>query len=431
MRGLFNRVEKREVIGIYDPIVGMFNERRFAAIGQSTVTSDRAMRHMAVWRCKHLLADLVSGLPIDQFRAQGKDRKRMPQSEFVRTPSDLIEQDEWCYALMLSALDCGNGFALVTKWGSDGLARRAEVVPHEQVSVTQRGFLDPPEYKIADKVVDSDKILHLRAFGPAPGSVMGMSPIRAMAPTVSLGLAVRDFGSSWYGSGGHPTSVLTTQQTISEDVATAAKEKFRAATTGDHIAVLGNAWQLQSVQQSPSDSLFLNATNATTVDICGYYGIPPEFLGYANAGAGSVTYANREQRILDLLTMTVGWWVGRIERLISRQIPQPQFVKKNVDELLRSDAATRWQIHNTAVNMGAMSNDEVRRIEDEEPIPGGQGNQYLWPPAGVRVLVDDQGNLVGPTTPVPAAGEGLGPATAPQSPPAPVPAPAPTGGAKK
>jgi len=363
---------------------------------------------MAVWRCKHLLADLVSGLPMDQFRgAHGGERKRMPQSEFVRTPSDLIEQDEWCYSMMLSALDCGNGYAFVTKFGSDGLARRAEVVPPEEMTVRQDGFLAPPSYKICGKPVDTDKVLHLRAFGPKPGTVMGMSPIQAMGPTVALGLAVREFGSSWYAGGGHPTSLLSTAADISDGQANDAKEKFRTATTGDHVAVLGNGWQLQAVQQHPSDALFLNATNATTIDICGYYGVPPEFLGYANSGSGSVTYANREQRILDLLTMTVGWWVGRIERLISRQIPQPQFVKKNVDELLRSDAATRWSIHKIAVEMGAASNDEVRHIEDEEAIPDGKGARYLWPPLGVRAIIDDQGNLVGPTTPVPSGGEGL------------------------
>lgn len=341
------------------------------------VNSDTAMRHMAVWRCKHLLSDLVAGLPIDQFREVNKTRKQMPQSEFVRTPSDLIEQDEWCYALMLSALDCGNGFALITKFGTDGLPRRSEVIPHQEVTVTQKGFLAPPSYKIGNKDVDSDKILHLRAFGPAPGSVMGMSPIRAMAPTVGLGLAVREFGSSWYQGGGHPTTALMTDQTISGEQAREAKEQFRQATTGDHITALGNGWKLESIQQDPSDALFLNATNATTVDICGYYGVPPEFLGYANQGAGSVTYANREQRILDLLTLTVGWWVGRIERLISRQIPQPQFVKKNVDALLRSDAATRWQIHKTAVGIGAHSPNDVRRLEDEEPREG--GDEYVIP----------------------------------------------------
>lgn len=384
---LFARPEKRHVGGLLTESQMLYAARSgFMTSGQA-VNSESAMRHMAVWRCKHLLADLVAGLPMDQFREANRVRTTMPQSEFVRSPSDLIEQDEWCYSMMLSALDCGNAYALVTKFGTDGLARRAEVVPHEEMSVTQAGFLSPPVYKIGHREVDADKVLHMRAFGPRPGTVLGMSPIRAMAPTVGLGLAVREFGASWYGGGGHPTTLLTTQQPLNDVQATAAKETFRAATTGDHIAVLGNAWELKSVQQSPSDALFLNATNATTVDICGYYGVPPEFLGYANAGTGSVTYANREQRILDLLTMTVGWWVGRFERLISRQIPQPQFVKKNVDALLRSDAATRWQIHKIARQMAVHSPNDVRRLEDETPISVADGGDSYAPPAVIRETV--------------------------------------------
>ena len=34
----------------------------------SPVTSDLARQHVAVWRCQHMLADIVAGLPVDQYR---------------------------------------------------------------------------------------------------------------------------------------------------------------------------------------------------------------------------------------------------------------------------------------------------------------------------------------------------------------------------
>lgn len=358
------------------------------------VTENTALQSMAVWRCRHLIADIVSGLPIDQFRTAGKRRDPMPPSEFVRRPSLLVEPEEWRYQLVFDATATGNGLAFVTDWTPDGWPRRAETVDWGDVHVRQpKGALSPPVYRINGTVVDTDRVLHLRAYGPTAGSVLGLSPIAYARQRIGLNLAVSAYGANWYESGGHPTTALVTEQDLDDDVALGAKEQFRQATLDDHLVVLGNGWDLKSVQQAPSDALFLAATNATAVDICGFYGIPPEMCGYASQAGSSVTYANREQRALDLLVFTLQWWIGRVEKLISRQLPAPQFVKINVDALLRSDAMTRWSIHDKAVRLGARNIDRVRELEDEPPLPDDAGQQYVWPPSSTTTTINADGQI--------------------------------------
>jgi HK97 family phage portal protein len=389
---LFNR-EKRTVIVDTPWVWGL---RGASTTAGQQVTSETASRLMAWWRCKQLLADIVGGLPIDQYRESGGVRRQMTPSEFVLHPSNLVSAEEWRSQIVLSATDCGNAFAYITETDASGRTKRAEVVPPHEVTVTQAGFLAPPVYKISNKVVDPNRIMHFRAFGPAPGSVMGMSPLEYAKSTIGLGLAVRNFGSSWYASGGHPTSVLTYDQELTTDQASAAKAQFKAATQDDHVAAFGAGWKVEAIGQSPEAALFLSATNATAVDICGYMGVPPEMLGYASSGGGSVTYANREQRMLDFMATTLNWWIGRLERFISGQTPSPQFVKINVDALLRSDAATRWVIHTEAVRLGVHSVNDVRRLEDEEPIDG--GDEYLWPPFAVKA--ESTADATDPNTPI-------------------------------
>ena len=345
------------------------------------------MQLMAMWRCRHLIADIVAGLPIHQYRTEGNTRRPVPLSPFVASPSNLVEPEEWRYQMALEAAGHGNGIALVTKFSSTGWPEKAETVAWQDVQVRQPGgAFAAPVYKIAGEVIDPERVLHMRAFGPRAGSVFGMSPIAYAAQTIGLGLAVRDFGANWYESGGHPTTLLSTDADIDDIEALRAKEKFRQATRDDHIAVMGNAWDLKSVQVAPDDALFLAATNATAIDICGYYGIPGELLGYATAGS-SVTYANREQRAIDLLVFTIQWWIGRMEKLISRQLPRQQFVKIEVDALLRSDAETRWKIHDLAVKLGARNIDRVRELEDEPPLPDGAGQVYLLPSNAAQPVV--------------------------------------------
>lgn len=349
-----------------------------SAAGQA-VTLERAQSLMPVWRCQHLIADIVSGLPVEQFRTRAGRTELMPRSQFVAAPSRLVSAQEWRYALVLDAAAHGNALALVTETGPDGWASRAELVSWADVEVRQQGALDPPAYRVNRQLIDLDRVMHLRAYGPRAGSVLGMSPVAAARETIGLGLAVRQFGSEWYASGGHPTTVLSTSQPITPDAAMAAKERFRSATRGDHVAVMGGGWELKSVQVAPDDALFIAATNATAVDICGMFGIPPELLGYAPTGTGSLTYQNREQRAIDLMVFTLQWWIGRVERLISAQLPAGQFVRINVDGFLRSDAASRWQVHEIAQRLGVRSRNEIRDLEDESPLPDG-GDEFLWPP---------------------------------------------------
>lgn len=379
---LFTRTEKR-----YDGAKliaeALFNRRLGTGYGSTAgqiVTEDSSMRLMAVWRCQHLLADIVSGLPLDQFRKVDGVPAEMTPSSYVAAPSEFVAPEEWRYQLMLSALQAGNAFAYVTQIGGDGRPRFAEILDPNDVMVERRdGALAPPTYKVKGRPVDIERIRHFRAFGPRPGSVCGMAPLEYAKYTMGLGLAVREYGANWYASGGHPTSLLSTDQDINADQALEAKTQWRDATTNDHLAVLGGAWKYDQVQAAPESALFLAAVNATAVDICGYYGIPPEMLGIATSGS-SVTYANREQRAIDVLVWTVHWWLARVERFITRDIPNPQYVKINVDALLLTDALTRAQVHDMRIGAGITSPDEAREKEDEPPIKDGKGDVYLWPP---------------------------------------------------
>lgn len=385
------RTENRDVAT--DLLAAAHRQRAGVGTAGQVVTERTALQSMAVWRCRHLIADIVSGLPLDQFRAAGKRREQVAPSEFVRRPSALVEPEEWRYQLVFDATGTGNGLAFVTAWEPSGWPRKAETVDWAEVSVRQpAGAFAPPVYRINGTLVDADRVLHLRAYGPTAGSVLGLSPIAYAKQRIGLNLAVGAYGANWYESGGHPTTALVTDQDIEDDAALAAKEKFRQATIEDHIVALGNGWDLKSVQQTPSDALFLAATNATAIDICGYYGIPAEMCGYS-VGGSSVTYANREQRALDLLVFTMQWWIGRMEKLISRQLPAPQFVKINVDALLRSDALTRWTIHDKAVRLGARNIDRVRELEDEAPLPNDAGQQYVWPPSSAATTINADGQI--------------------------------------
>lgn len=61
---------------------------------------------------------------------------------------------------------------------------------------------------------------------------------------------------------------------------------------------------------------------------------------------------------------------------MSDLLPKPQYVKFNVDAMIRVDAKTRWEIHRVGREIGATNVDEIRTTEDREPLPDGKGQDY-------------------------------------------------------
>jgi HK97 family phage portal protein len=354
--------------------------RRVSGTAGQVVTPATSMQLMAVWRCQHLLADLVAGMPVHEFEQNDPDQrpKRVPLSPFVAEPSSFVDRNEWRYQLMLSALGVGNAYPFATAFDPGyRYVQKAEVLSPVDVSVYRSGALAPPVYKVNHQEVDAKLILHMRAFGPTPGSVLGLSPLDYMRQTVGLALAVRAHGASWYEKGGHPTGLLKNENEIDKGDADTARERWAEGVDATGLAVIGKGWDYQSLQVTPEAALFLGATNATAIDICGYFGVPSEMLGYAVSGS-NVTYANREQRAIDFLVMTLQWWVGRVERLISRQLPPNRFVKLNVDAILRADLMTRYKAYDLGVRGGWLKQNEPRGWEDLDPLP--EGDRAIWPP---------------------------------------------------
>jgi hypothetical protein len=61
-------------------------------------------------------------------------------------------------------------------------------------------------------------------------------------------------------------------------------------------------------------------------------------------------------------------------------LPERQFIRLNADAIIRPDINARYTAHEKALRNGWLNRDEVREIEHREPISGGDGKEYNWPP---------------------------------------------------
>lgn len=358
--------------------------RRWAGVA---VNDESALRHTAVWGCTDLISELVSTLPVDEYK-RSSDGVRVPLalSPLLTDPAgDGSGYEVWCRQLMMSLLFRGNGYGLILGVGSDGWPTQIESLHPDRVSWRQDRTGILATY-LDNQSVDRwplGPLWHMPAY-VMPGSPVGLSPIRYAAETIGVGLAAQKFGAQWFGDGAHPTSVFESDQPINQTQADEIKDRIVKSTTDSRSPlVLGAGGKLRAIQVSPEESQFLETMKANADDIARFFFRRPPGEG------GAVTYANVEARSLDLLTYTLGPWLVRVEKALTRLRPRPRFVKINADALIRVDLASRYKAHDTAIRTGWKSRNDARRDEDLAPIP--DGNEYLWPPYATMIGAPNDG----------------------------------------
>lgn len=356
--------------------------------GITNVGPDQAMRIAAVWGCIRTIAEPVAGFPVDVFR---KDKAGVrtpvePQPPFIANPSSKVSRRTWTYQAIVSLLYRGNCYGLHTVTDANGWPLKTEIIHPDSVSVTEKNQLAPPVYRIGGQVIPNDQIMHISAFN-VPGSVVGLSPIAYAASTLGVSLKAQEYGASFYNEGGHPTGALKTEQKIDGDQAKDVKARFIESTRGtDRLAVLGSGWDYSAIQVSPGDAMFLEAINASAIEICQFFGVPPE-MNYIATSGSSVTYANREQRAMDFIAFSLQWWLTRLEEVQSSLLPNAQFVKYNVNALLRGDAEARAALYESGIQNHWLLEGEVRSLEDLPPLLDEHRQDRAWQPVGLPALV--------------------------------------------
>lgn len=378
-------------------------------------TAESAMRKIAVFSAVNLLASVSASLPLAVYRGKGKDKQE------VATPAWLLDlgatghgTGDFIYQLVYSWGLRGNVIGLVgDRDPRTGKPTIIDLQHPDDVKLQVTGE-DPmnPSWRINGKLIeDRNQIWHRRRY-PVPGRIMGLSPIELHATTIGLGLASMNFGAQWFADGAHPSSILVNDRVsnIDKGTATAVKERFLAAIRGTREpVVLGGGWKYQQIQIAPGESQFLETQAYTSSECARIYGPGmPEILGYDTGG--SMTYANIEQRALDLLMFTFNPWLNAIEAALSELLPAPQYVKLDRRELLKADLQTRFLSHQVALRNGFETINEVR-LEEDLPMVDWGDEPYLpaMSPAAAAAAVNTDSvgptpddNVPAPATPPPA-----------------------------
>lgn len=338
------------------------------------VTPDTAMRHSAVWACLRLRANLISSMPVDNYRRVGGFQVETPKPPiFVNPGGEYVDWVEWAYSSQVDLDRVGNSVGLITERNGAGLPSRIDLMP---ISLCSMRWREPGWYwVIAGKEYEQSQVWHEKQY-TVSGLPVGLSPVAYAAWSIAEYQSIQDFALTWFGGGGVPRGHLkNTMQTLSPTTADAVKSKFKSTVTSGDVFVTGADWEYSMLQAEQTGMEWLEAKRYGITDIARFFDVPADLIDAPPNARGTITYANQNQRNLQFLIMHLGPVVHRRETKLSQLLPAPRYVKLNTSAILRMDDLTRAQVMQTRINARTMTPDEARELENLPPLTPAQIGQ--------------------------------------------------------
>lgn len=382
------KAETRETIGI--------NDRRLLEIlgiepGELNLKGKNALKEASVFACIRILADAVGKLPVKIY--QDKDGKRSAADHYLAPhlklrPNPWMSARDFFKALEVQRLVHGNAYAwLDVKTRGPNAGKVVGIYPLEstrvEIWIDDVGLLPGKgkmwyiyrDNKGKEYKIKPDEILHFK--GLTFDGIVGMTPLEKLKDTIENAGAASKFLNNSFKTGMQTKGIIHYVGDLSPDAEKTFREKFEQMSSGlknaNRVSLLPIGYQYQPLSLKLTDAQFLENTELTIRQIAAAFGVKMHQLNeLSRATHTNVEHQQREFYIDTLMDILTGYEQELSYKLFTEQeLEDGYYIKFNVNAILRADPKTRYEGYQKAIQSGFMTPNEVRALEELEPLPGG------------------------------------------------------------
>ena len=359
------------------------------------VNERTAMQTTAVYACVRILAEAVASLPLHVYEYQDDGGKKLVHDHPLYyllhdEPNPEMTSFVFRETLMSHLLIWGNAYAQVIRDGAGRVLGLYPLLPDKmEVQRDDRGNIyyvysrnsdENPMFKEYGNIkLKAEDVLHIPGLGF--DGLIGYSPIAMAKNAVGMTLACEEYGASFFANGANPGGVLEHPGVVKDPskVRESWNSVYRGVNNAHKIAVLEEGMKYQQIGIPPEEAQFLETRKFQINEIARLYRIPPHMVGDLDKSS----FSNIEQQSLEFVKYTLDPWVIRWEQSLQRSLLLPgekgkYFIKLNVDGLLRGDYQSRMNGYAVGRQNGWFSANDIREMENMNPIPDEEGgNLYL------------------------------------------------------
>jgi len=371
------------------------------------VNERTAMQTTAVYACVRILAEAVASLPLHVYEYQDDGGKKLVHDHPLYyllhdEPNPEMTSFVFRETLMSHLLIWGNAYAQIIRDGAGRVLGLYPLLPDKmEVQRDDKGNIyyvysrnsdENPTFKEYGNIkLKAEDVLHIPGLGF--DGLIGYSPIAMAKNAVGMTLACEEYGASFFANGANPGGVLEHPGVLKDPskVRESWNSVYRGVSNAHKIAVLEEGMKYQQIGIPPEEAQFLETRKFQINEIARLYRIPPHMVGDLDKSS----FSNIEQQSLEFVKYTLDPWVIRWEQSLQRSLLLPgekgkYFIKLNVDGLLRGDYQSRMNGYAVGRQNGWFSANDIREMENMNPIPDEEGgNLYLI--NGAMTKLEDAG----------------------------------------
>ena len=375
------------------------------------VNERTAMQTTAVYACVRILAEAIASLPLHVYEYQDDGGKKLVHEHPLYyllhdEPNPEMTSFVFRETLMSHLLIWGNAYAQIIRDGAGRVLGLYPLLPDKmEVQRDDRGNIyyvysrnsdENPMFKEYGNIkLKAEDVLHIPGLGF--DGLIGYSPIAMAKNAVGMTLACEEYGASFFANGANPGGVLEHPGVLKDPskVRESWNSVYRGVNNAHKIAVLEEGMKYQQIGIPPEEAQFLETRKFQINEIARLYRIPPHMVGDLDKSS----FSNIEQQSLEFVKYTLDPWVIRWEQSLQRSLFLPgekgkYFIKLNVDGLLRGDYQSRMNGYAVGRQNGWFSANDIREMENMNPIPDEEGgNLYLV--NGAMTKLADAGAFAG------------------------------------
>lgn len=380
----------------------------------SLVSERRVLGMPAYYRAIAIRSGVEAALPLKVYRRG--TRQRITQRTVLDSPNPAQKPFAFWQTMRFNGISHGNAFARKVRNGADVVVQVWPIQPARVRVETEDPSDRRPDGKVylvrhprtgREESLSSWEIFHVPFM--SPDGVTGLSALQAFRESLGVAIAAEDAAGALYANGNRLAGILQAKDELDEPTVTRWRKRWRqlhsgAESTGD-IAILDNGAEFKPVTIPPGDAQLLQSRQWAVGEIARMVGVMPHMIGDTERSTSWGT-GIESQFIGWVQTMVMPELINISQIVTADLLPGgwdagSWYAEHALEGLLRGDSAARAQFYGQLIQWGVMTRNEVRALENLEPLEG--LDEPLTPSNMTLVTVDGKFQPLGGTN-APTAG---------------------------
>lgn len=355
------------------------------SVSGKVVNERSSMQTTAVFACVRIIAETVASLPLQTYKYVGDGKEKAYDHPLYRILHDEPNSEMTSFslreAMMSHLLLWGNSYCQIIRNGRGDVLELYPLLPDKMtLDRDRKGNLYYAYLKDGlTYYLGPDEVLHIPGLGF--DGVMGYSPVALAKNAIGLNIAAEEYGGRFFANNATPSGILSTSGTIKDPakVRDAWQAAYGGISNSNKVAVLEDGLQYQAISMPNSDAQFLETRKFQIEEICRIFQVPPHMV----ADLSKSSFSNIENQSISFVVHTIRPWLVRLEQAMNRKLfkdaeKSAYFVSFNASALMRGDYKSRMDGYAIGIQNGFFSVNDVRRMENLDPIPAEEGGDlYL------------------------------------------------------